>query len=405
MLSSILTLLLIPVVFAQTLSSWDLLNLFEQFKATDPNIIKAYQLTKMPEMWAEIESKELNLSPVVVGIPDTGVDSLHPEFSGTVLFSDSLDLAGVSSPLARFTHGHGTQVAGIIGANNTSFGGAYTSPEMNGLLSGVQNFNYKLVGKRVLNLTWLQRFLLSVDKVDSLAKLSDLMNSKPNMVNISFGGDYKDPDLFENNKKVYEKFFNNHPDTLFVTGAGNDGVDTSGFLPAALSYLPNVLTVGATGLNDGRAIFDGGSSNFGVALNLSAPGTKVYAPAPRGRGNFPQDGGDYEKDFNGTSASAPLVTGVAAILKALEPEYKKYMSTEMSPAKIKEILIKSADVLTTDDPDELTKKLGPTDGPINCNYHNVSNARGCRLNAHRAVVWQLPPTPVQIESITVVPAP
>lgn len=54
------------------------------------------------------------------------------------------------------------------------------------------------------------------------------------------------------------------------------------------------------------------------------------------------DGGDYKKDFSGTSASAPLVTGVAAILKSLKPA--------LTPAEIKQILVANADPIFTDKP-------------------------------------------------------
>lgn len=355
---------LLPVAFAQSGGQWDLLNLFEQFKLTKPDIIRAYQLAKAPEAWAGIENRRPGLNLVTIGIPDTGIDSLHPEFDNVVLFSDSLDLAGV------LRGGHGTQVAGIIGANNISFGGTYTAPQMNGFLSGARNLNYKLIGKRVLNLRFgqFERFLLSVDKVSHFAALDELMKSNPDIVNMSFGGIYNNPELFENDKKIYEKFFNDHPNTLFIAGAGNDSIEVSKFLPAAIE-LNNIITTGATSLDDKRASF----SNFGSTVSISAPGVGIYAPAPRGKGNFPADTKDYDNSFGGTSASAPMVTGVAGLIKAIKPE--------LTPAQIKQILVETGDPIQTDKP------IGP------------------RLNAEKAVCHPLVLKCVPPQTVILQPGP
>ena len=72
--------------------------------------------------------------------------------------------------------------------------------------------------------------------------------------------------------------------------------------------MKNTFIIGGTDLNDKRADFNIidkiGKSNFGTMVDISAPAIGVYAPAIRGKGNFPQVGGDYESNFSGTSASA-----------------------------------------------------------------------------------------------------
>ena len=113
--------------------------------------------------------------------------------------------------------------------------------------------------------------------------------------------------------------------------------------------MPNLVVVGATNVNDERAVFGPlEASNFGHTVNIAAPGIDVYAPKP---------GGGYDDNFSGTSAAAPLVTGVAGLIKAIKPA--------LTPSEIKEILTKTANtdpVITT------------TDKPI-----------GRRLNALKAV--------------------
>jgi hypothetical protein len=154
--------------------------------------------------------------------------------------------------------------------------------------------------------------------------------------------------------------------------------------------LPNLISIGATGLEDERATFInlpflGAKSNFGSDVEISAPGVGVYAPKP---GNLYEDPRGIDKKFSGTSAAAPMVTGVAAILKALEPEYQQHKpGLIMSPAEIKKVLIASADPINTGEPD---KPLGK-----NCYNYIPGTHTGCRLNAHRAVAWYLPPKAVE----------
>lgn len=314
--------LLVSPVFAQTLSNWDLLNLFEQVKQTEPDIIKPYQIINLPQAWQQLELQKPISHPITIGIADTGVDSSHQEFNGVDLISDSPDIA------AAFRGGHGTQVAGIIGANNNSFSGKYFFPQMNGIISGFRDLNSKIFARRVLNLVWIERFISGVDSVSSISALENLAAVNPNIVNMSVGGNYNNLQTFNNYKQIYEKFFNTYSKILFVTATNDDGLDTSKTLPAAIK-LPNTITVAATDLNDQRASFSG----FGSLVDLAAPGVGVYAPAP---------GNKYDKNFTGTSASAPLVTGVAGLIKAIKPDF--------SPAQIKQILISNADPIQTDKP-------------------------------------------------------
>lgn len=121
MFGTILKILLsTPLVFAQV-ADRDLLNLFNQLKQTEPNIIRAYQNIKLPEAWNFLDKASINFTTPKVGIVDTGVDLTHQEFRGVHIASvineegiqEDFDLWGLRG-------GHGTQVAGIIGANNIS---------------------------------------------------------------------------------------------------------------------------------------------------------------------------------------------------------------------------------------------------------------------------------------------
>lgn len=123
--------------------------------------------------------------------------------------------------------------------------------------------------------------------------------------------------------------------TVVVGSAGNEGSDVAGTHYA--SY-PEVIAVSALADSDGLAGGLGGPpacepsegddtfadwSNYGEAVDVAAPGSCVY-------GAFP-DGYGYS---SGTSASAPLVAGAAALLKAGHPDW--------SPGEVRRAIVAAA---------------------------------------------------------------
>ncbi len=88
---------------------------------------------------------------------------------------------------------------------------------------------------------------------------------------------------------------------VLVASAGNSGTSVLSY-PAAF---PNVISVGASDNLDRRASF----SNFGLNLDVMAPGVGIYST---------QGGGSYQS-LSGTSAAAPHVAAVAALMLTLNP--------------------------------------------------------------------------------------
>ena len=360
---------------AQT-SSYDLINLAEFFgNAAPPNLIKAYEEVSVLSMWDLANRVDPTLSSVGVGIVEaSGVDGGHREFDGVEFASSTpSDLIDDGIEVRGVLRSHGTNVAGIIGASNLSSLGAtnYVFPHMNGVMSGVRGLSFTLEVRKSKTL------------FGARTKISELVAKDIPLVNLSGGTNF----AFLGNLILHAPI-EKATSTLFVVAAGNSDEDAEGVSPASLGdNFSNVITVAASTINDNRE----STSNFGNAVAVASPGDLVLSPT------FFQEPLDFTNDyefFSGTSASAPMVTGVAAILKALEPEYQKYTSgLAMSPAEIKSVLTKSADPIQTGEPG---KRLG-----TGC-YADPNDQvnTGCRLNAHRAVAWYLPPAGVADLSAT-----
>lgn len=93
---------------------------------------------------------------------------------------------------------------------------------------------------------------------------------------------------------------------LVVASAGNDGLflGRNPFYPADL---PGVMSVGASNSNNNAA----GFSNYGAGVTLFAAGQAVLSTSS----------GDSYQPANGTSFSAPIVSGAAALVMALHPDW------------------------------------------------------------------------------------
>ena len=360
----------LPVVFAQSVGR-DLGHLKDNFS----NLVRAYDKIKIFDAWDEIGVRQFN-SVIHVGIIDTGVDArantqgeLHPEFVN-VDFGNSLpfslrDHGEEFRPDLVF--GHGTAVAGIIGANNLSFNTILPadSSQMNGILSGVPGLPYTLESRSALPVVFTASFAGSVIEnlpEESVVNLSMSFGRKCSGIILGFC--IKNAD-FASTTNYFRKIFSNNPDKLFIVAAGNDGFNATDSTPGNLN-LSNSISVGATTLTDARR----SDSNFGATVSISAPGEEIYAPVIRDKGNYPISGSEarnYKTNFGATSGATPMVTGVAGLLKAIK--------SDLFPSEIKTILMRTADPIKTGEPDK----------PMGSGCFRIGEETGCRLNAERAV--------------------
>lgn len=260
---------------------------------------------------------------VLVAVLDTGVDLSHPDLAGNLwtnpgeIPGDGLDNDGdgyvddvhgwnssANSSDVQDDSGHGTHVAGIIGAVGNN-------------------------GTGVAGLNWnIGIIAVKANKGDSfttldLARGTDYVTALKTgkhlpivAINASLGGPVsEDPLLNQAIKNTGEAGI------LFVAAAGNNNSDNdrTPFYPASL-FRPNVLSVAATDENDALASFDSFTepgSNYGRrTVHLGAPGNKILSTY------FISTSADNPSSYDtmsGTSMAAPHVTGILALLKAQDP--------------------------------------------------------------------------------------
>ena len=243
-----------------------------------------------------------------VAIVDSGVDLAHPDLVARLL--PGYDWVGEDSD-PQDLHGHGTHVAGTVAAAENGVGVVGVAPEAN------------VFPLRVLDATG------SGWGSDVAAAFDWAGDHGVRVVNASLGSD--------GITLAERQAIRDHPETLYVVAAGNDGddVDVTPHYPCAYTEA-NVLCVGATDSDDEIASF----SNYGdVAVDLFAPGVDVVSAYPSGFGSdldYFFDTGDGYEIMNGTSMATPHVAGAAALVVAHHPEF--------SASQIKAALMDSADL-------------------------------------------------------------
>jgi thermitase len=239
-----------------------------------------------------------------VAVVDSGVDLAHPDLLARLL--PGYDWVG-DDAVPQDLHGHGTHVAGTVAASENGLGVVGVAPEA------------AVIPLRVLDASG------SGWGSDVAAAFDWAGDRGVRVVNASLGSD--------GITTAERQAIRDHPGTLYVAAAGNDGdnVDVTPHYPCAYTEA-NVLCVGATDSDDELA----GFSNYGSnAVDLFAPGVRIASAYPTGFSSFLDAGDGYEM-MNGTSMATPHVAGAAALVAAHHPEF--------TASQIKAALMDSADL-------------------------------------------------------------
>jgi hypothetical protein len=208
-----------------------------------------------------------------IAVLDTGVDGAQPDLEGRVLQGHS---AFVGQHANEDDNGHGTWMATIAAAQVDN--GAE--------IAGVSFANTNIFPVRVLDDNGKGK------DGDIIAGVIAASDAGADVILMAFSSDTKSADLQDAIDYAWSK------GAVLVAATGNDGKDVTTF-PAG-----NAKVIGVAATDRSHALWT--KSNRGVATFLSAPGVDVIAGK--------QGGGT--QTVSGTSASAAMVAGAAAVLKA-----------------------------------------------------------------------------------------
>lgn len=241
------------------------------YRATTTQTNPAYGLDRIDQRSLPLNKKYTYTSTgagVNAYVIDTGIETAHPQFGGraNVVFDDVGD--GMNG---QDCNGHGTHVAGVIGAKTY----------------GVAK-NAKLHAVRVLD----------CDGTGTLSGVIDGVNwvrahkGAKAVANMSLGGGRST--ALNTAVTALSK-----AGVFLTVAAGNDGANACDTSPASAGW---VEATGATNSKDARMSW----SNYGSCVDIYAPGSNIWSTF--------MDGGTAM--LSGTSMAAPFVTGVAALYKA-----------------------------------------------------------------------------------------
>jgi len=211
---------------------------------------------------------------------------------------------------------HGTHVSGIIAAQRDNNIG------VQGIAGDVQIMMIRAIPEGD-----------EYDKDIALA-IRYAVDNGAKVINMSFGKSFSPEKRWVDEAVEYAA----SKDVLLIHAAGNEShnVDSVDNFPnydlkEYHAKASNFITVGASGdphIEDGKII--AGFSNYGKnVVDIFAPGVKIYATLP---------GGNKYGFEQGTSMSAPVVTGIAALIRSYFPE--------LTATQVKYIIERSAEHLS-----------------------------------------------------------
>lgn len=277
--------------------------------------------------------------PVIVAVLDTGIDYYHPDFTKESIWINPHPNKPNDDPNGyvddfigwNFVHqdnnpwdddGHGTFVAGLIGAATNNGAG----------IAGI-NWGVKIMPLKIMNVFGRGR-AFHVAKAISYA-----VDNGARVINLSLESEHLTKIVQQSVDYAYAH------GALVVVAAGNRGEETTELAPVSMNH---VLSVGSIDRNDERPSF----SNWGPHIKIAAPGVDIlslrarrtdFMLMARAKDYTPGDSfvGPQAQTMRstGTSFSAPLVSAVASLIWAKNPE--------LTNEQVERMLLESADDIGT----------------------------------------------------------
>lgn len=252
--------------------------------------------TQIDKAWELLESNGISQS-TIVGVVDSGIDADHLDLAGNLIldsgkytrFANGEKIQDTSDMSSR---GHGTHVAGIIGAvYGNGLGGA----------GGASGKNNKY--SRILPVGTVTDSSGTLNSYDVIKSINYAVQNGARVINLSFGGPYRDRLL---GTCIQNHYYNNG--IVFVAAAGNESTDYSNktydmSYPSDLKEVISVCNIDRTGVKHG-------SSNFGSAKDIAAPGVTIFSTVPDNK----------MASMTGTSMSSPVVSSVCALMLDANPD-------------------------------------------------------------------------------------
>lgn len=264
---------------------------------------------------------------VIVGVIDTGTDYNHPDLAANIWTNPNEvagngiddDNNGVIDDIHGFSavnnngnpmdgQGHGTHVAGTIGASGDNAIG----------VAGV-NWNVTMIPCQFLGADGSGTTAGAIACINYYTNLKQNHGVNVRLTSNSWGGGGFSQALSDAIKA------GNDAGILFIAAAGNDAdnSDLTPHYPSAYN-LPGIISVASTDRSDNMSSF----STYGaVSVDLGAPGSAILSTTPN----------NSYASFSGTSMATPHVAGAAALVWSLNPD--------LSISEMKTLLMDSGDSL------------------------------------------------------------
>lgn len=253
-----------------------------------------------PEIWKQGEKGE----GVVIAILDTGIDINHPDLKDRIIGGRNFTSEGNVDDF-HDGNGHGTHVAGTIGASEDGSGVIGIAPKC------------KLLICKVLDSNGSGSFDGIIEAIDYARQWRGANNERVRIMNLSLGGSEDLPDLHEAVKRAV------NDNICMVVASGNEGDGDEKSMEHGFPGRYNeCIQVAASDEKNKLAVF----SNNNLEIDVIAPGVNVLSTYPSS--SFAR--------LSGTSMATPHVSGILALL--INMGEKKFKRT-LTEAEIYALLV------------------------------------------------------------------